>query len=177
MNNMKHIVNVTNFDKKEWDKHYQKKLNQNLLDSSGKKSALNEMRNLIERGANVNCGDRINETPLMKACEAVFYSGVKLLIEKGADINILNFKDENALIYLASNGNYSLRDNRNSKKILDILINHNIDLNNTSNRLDTTTPNITALDYSSFIKDYIEENYPEKYNEYLMKIKTKKYNL
>ncbi len=48
------------------------------------------MRELIKAGANVNCTGFDYDTPLINASKKIFYSGIKLLIDNGADVNLTN---------------------------------------------------------------------------------------
>ncbi|XP_066258574.1 ankyrin repeat, SAM and basic leucine zipper domain-containing protein 1-like [Euwallacea similis] len=67
---------------------------------------------LLENGANVH-QDRDGITPLMMACTCPSYTApnknslevVKLLVEKGAVVTVVNRKKMDALMYAASNGN------------------------------------------------------------------------
>ncbi|XP_066144033.1 ankyrin repeat, SAM and basic leucine zipper domain-containing protein 1 [Euwallacea fornicatus] len=67
---------------------------------------------LLENGANVY-QDRDGVTPLMMACSCPSYTApyqksfevVKLLVEKGAVVTVINRKKMDALMYAASNGN------------------------------------------------------------------------
>lgn len=49
-----------------------------------------EMKSLIEKGANINFQDDDGNTPLHIAIENDLYISMKILIEKGADKNIKN---------------------------------------------------------------------------------------
>ena len=43
---------------------------------------------LLNNGADPNCIDGLSRTPLYYSCHSIFYSGVKLLIENGANVNL-----------------------------------------------------------------------------------------
>jgi len=58
---------------------------------------------LLERGVNVNAKDIFENTPLILASRNGQIEVVKLLIEKGADVNA-KYSDENALILALKNG-------------------------------------------------------------------------
>jgi len=108
----------------------------------------------------------------------MFYSGIKLLIDNGADVNIKNNKnDETALMYISLLPTYTLRKNINNiKRIIDLFIEADVDLNSkTLNDRDL----FYILGYSSELEltKYIQEKYPEKYQEYLIKKDSNKYNL
>lgn len=154
-----------------------KQLNKRLLKVSSKKSSLQEMRELIKSGANVNYQDVLGDTPLIKATSYFFYSAIELLLENGADVNLTNNMNENGLIQISQQPRYTINKNINTiYKIIDLLIKYGINLNQRSIGRGYVH-NYTALDYSDEIALYIMEKYPEKYEEYLMKQNSEKYNL
>lgn len=57
---------------------------------------------LIKNGANVNGGTYDNWTPLMEASQRDNLELVKLLLEKGADVNAQSYKNGNTALYEAS---------------------------------------------------------------------------
>lgn len=67
-----------------------KQLSKRLFDYSGKKSALETIKNLIKSGADVNYQDILGDTPLINAAKSFFLSGIKVLLENGADVNQIN---------------------------------------------------------------------------------------
>ena len=170
---------ITNFKIFEnLDPFTQKVLNIELLKYSSSLSSLETMRNLIKAGADVNYNNINDGTPLMNAAKKMFYSGIKLLIDNGADVNIKNNKnDETALMYISLLPTYTLRKNINNiKRIIDLFIEADVDLNSkTLNDRDL----FYILGYSSELEltKYIQEKYPEKYQEYLIKKDSNKYNL
>lgn len=77
-----------------------------VLDCSDRRSnsrALALAENLIKYGANLNSQDNEGSTPLMYSTRLVMTPFFELLMEKKADVNILNNKDENALTYILNN--------------------------------------------------------------------------
>ena len=162
---MKYIVYKEDFT--------QKIINDELLKYSSNKASLEKVRELIKKGANVNCKNNYGNTPLIYSIKYSFTSCSKLLIEYGADVNIVNNYGETALIYLA--GSISYKNFRNIEKpsipIIDLLINSNIDLNKKN------IEGKDAFDINKKIKIYVKSKYPDKYKEYLIKKDADKYNL
>lgn len=62
----------------------------------------------IESGANVNCKDKNDMTPLMLATQNGFYEMVQFLIKKGANVNAVTKNNSTALMIAASTGNYDI---------------------------------------------------------------------
>jgi len=154
-----------------------KQLSKRLFDYSGKKSALETIKNLIKSGADVNYQDILGDTPLINAAKSFFLSGIKVLLENGADVNQINKSYENALIVISQYPRYTIDKNINIiHKIIDLFIEYDINLNQRSIGRGYVH-NYSALDYSDEIALYIMEKHPEKYEEYLMKNNTEKYNL
>jgi hypothetical protein len=148
-------------------------LNHELLHYSDNVSSLNKMRELLNNGANPNCRNGISLTPLHIACSSIFYSGIKLLIENGADVNLTTEKNVTpfySLISRISNYQYS-KQNNVINKIIDILIENGADLSIMPIDRDW-------IEYapSEFV-EYVKTVHPEEYNEYLMKKNANKYNL
>jgi hypothetical protein len=148
-------------------------LNHELLHYSDNVSSLNKMRELLNNGANPNCRNVVSLTPLHIACSSIFYSGIKLLIENGADVNLTTEKNVTpfySLISRISNYQYS-KQNNVINKIIDILIENGADLSIMPIDRDW-------IEYapSEFV-EYVKTVHPEEYNEYLMKKNANKYNL
>lgn len=155
----------------------QASLNRKLVNTCSKISSLQAIRDLIKKGANVNHKNVLGDTPLIEASKKLFSSAIKLLLENGADPNIVNDMNETGLIIISQFGSYIIQKNLNIiQDIIDLFIQYNIDLNIRSIGIGYVH-NYTALDYSSEIKEYIEKTYPEKYEEYLIKQNIEKYNL
>jgi len=57
------------------------------LMSAAESGDINTVKNLIDKGADVNVRDEYQYTPLHKASEGGYTETVKLLIDKGADVN------------------------------------------------------------------------------------------
>ena len=62
--------------------------------------SLSIVSQLSKYGVDFNTQDKEGNTALMYATKRAWTSFVDLLIKKGADVNVLNYKDENALTYL-----------------------------------------------------------------------------
>ena len=158
----------------------QKLLDKELLKYSSKKSALQNMRKLISAGANVNYYDINDGTPLIEAAKSSFYSGLKLLIDNGADVNIKNRKNQTALLIVSCLSRWAIKKYENNvKNIVDLLIINDADMNakdtNGNDMFDyfDLNPNITNVN----MREYIKNKFPEQYNEYLIKKDVEKYNI
>ena len=147
----------------------QKDLNENLLNYSKSKKSLQLIRDLIERGANVNCRDGRKRTPLIIASSVGFYSGIRLLIENGANVNAVDDDGNTALIFIGSKYNIGPA----MKSTIDLFIQNGVDLNHTNERGIDAFHSLT----NSNLEKYIQEKYPDLYDEYLMKKDANKYNL
>lgn len=149
----------------------QKDLNDALLRYSRQKESLSLIRKLLYLGADVNCRNTQKMTPLLIAASSHFYSAVKLLIEKGADVNAVDGFGNNALMLLAFNSRFGDK----VRECIDLLIENGIDLTHTDDKgIDIFS---IMKFYATMIQDYIKEKYPEQYEEYLLKRDAKKYNL
>jgi hypothetical protein len=159
------------------DVYKQDILDEELLKYSENKASLEKMRELIKAGANVNCTGFDYDTPLINASKKIFYSGIKLLIDNNADVNLTNKFNETPLTIISQLPQYTINKHKNIiNKIIDLFIENNINLNIKSKGRGNIY-NYTALDYNDYIKEYIKNNYPEKYEEYLMIQNRDKYNL
>jgi len=154
---------------------------------------------LIYSGADINCTNYINNTPLIAAAYNNKIEIVKLLIEAGADLNIQNNDGHTALIFASIFGYIEL-----VKLLIDAGANlniHNIHHQQRDTALTVAAyrQNIEVIkllikagadwnfknDENKYFLDYlddkdkneIEKLDPEKYNEYLMKKNAEKYNL
>ena len=154
----------------ELNTYQQQILNNELLEYSSNKSALQKIRELISKGADVNI-KKNGKTPLINATIKMFYNGVKLLIEKGADVNITNDNNESPLLILFMFPNYTFKTHINIRKIIDLLINNGADM---------SIKNLKGKDIFDFKPDMetdISFYFPEQYEEYLMKKNIYKFNL
>lgn len=61
---------------------------------------------LIEKGADINLGDKYNSTPIFYACKDNNLNNLIYLTEKGADINHKNIENYTPLLWAASIDNY-----------------------------------------------------------------------
>ncbi|XP_077298905.1 uncharacterized protein LOC143920079 isoform X1 [Arctopsyche grandis] len=67
--------------------------------------SLDVVKFLVEKGADVNCKDQFNDTPLLNAIKYSDINVVRLLFENGADMNCKNCLDETPLHLAAKIGN------------------------------------------------------------------------
>jgi ankyrin repeat protein len=147
----------------------QKDLDSNLLKYSRIKESLQLIRELIIKGANVNCRDGRDRTPLIYAASKNFTSAIKLLVENGADVNAEDDDGNTALLYIA--GFFTIKSSL--KTTIDILIQNDVDLNHTNK----AGRDAISMRDGGYFEKYIMEKYPEKYEEYLIKKDAQKYNL
>ena len=148
-----------------------------LLEYSGIKASLQKVRELIRDGANVNCfdDDKFN-TPLIIATKKLNYSTIKLLIENGADVNLVNKNNKNCLFYIVNQNSYTYNSYKKLiNNIVDLIINNKINLNAKNKKnLDIFSD---IKESNPFILEYIIDNFPDKYKEYLMIKNTDKFNI
>ncbi|MCL7390365.1 MAG: ankyrin repeat domain-containing protein [Thaumarchaeota archaeon] len=78
-------------------------LNEDLIDAA-ERGYLEEVRRLLDKGADVNARNDWWETPLHHAANGGHLSVVKLLVERGADINARDINGWTPLHYAAQNG-------------------------------------------------------------------------
>ena len=150
--------------------YQQQILNKKLFEYSSKMSALQQMRELISKGADVNYQNKSGKTPLMEATRKQFYSGVKLLIDKHANVNTADENGYTALtIIIAMSISYNFNKYVNFKKIIDLLI-------ESGAKLDVKSEILDNINYTHIV-DYISDKYPEQYEEYLLKKTSEKYNI
>ena len=102
------IIKFNCFIKKSMDKEYYNKLfnpfNNTPLMHMAEIRNFNNIKLLIERGANVNEKNTTNNTPLMIALKSFCdYKIIKLLIENGANVNEKNFINETPLMIVLKN--------------------------------------------------------------------------
>ncbi|XP_031624690.1 serine protease persephone-like [Contarinia nasturtii] len=69
---------------------------------------MDAVKDLINRGANVNSQDDLNETPLHKTAERGFTEIVKYLIDNGANVSAANGFEETSLHMAALNGHIEI---------------------------------------------------------------------
>lgn len=145
-------------------------LDRNLMIYCGKKESLGTIRKLIINGANVNYIEPYNKrTPLIMATRQFFFSAVKLLIEKGADVNAKDYNGVTAFMYLGTRFTFT----ENMKLIVDLFMEKGVDLSSTTIKGDDAL----SLSTAGNLRKYIQEKYPEEYEIYLLKKDAKKYNL
>ncbi len=80
-----------------------------LLLAATRKGDLAAVKNLLDEGANVNARTRYDSTPLFFACDRGHLEVARLLIERGADVNVKdNFYNASALGWAMSKKHESL---------------------------------------------------------------------
>ncbi len=73
--------------------------------NAAERGFLEQVKDLLDEGANVNAGDSIfKQTALMKAASNGYLKVVELLLDRGADINAKDQQSTTALMYAASDG-------------------------------------------------------------------------
>lgn len=128
------------------------------------------IKQLLREGANTNIQNRIGRTPLMNAVtveyttQAKIIKVVELLVNKNADLNIKDFSNkETALIKAAI---------LHRGRVVEALIELGAEWYHKNN---------DGKDFLDFFNDQFREDmkdqYPEQYQEYLLKKDTSKYNL
>ena len=135
---------------------------------------MQNVKQLLKDGVNPNFRDYSGATPLHKACSAKFTSAVKLLIENGADVNAQNNSKNTPLIFTMASIGYRFTKDSNVKTIISLLLNAGADLS-IKNNLGQDPIMLNKFDKK--VEEFIEEQFPEKYAEYLMKKDADKYNL
>jgi len=162
-------------------------------------NSINDIKNLISLGVDINCRNYINNTPLISAAYKNKIKIAEILIDAGADLDLQNSDGQTALIY-ASLFNYN--------EIVEMLIDAgaNLDLSNdekiecdTALTIAAYRNNIEVIKmlikagadcsiknykgkyffdylYGDHLPEIIKE-FPEKYQEYLMMKNADKYNL
>lgn len=149
--------------------HNQKKLDDLLLKHSKNIASFNYIKELVEKGANVNVRDFLGNTPLMLASQKSAYNIVKFLISKGADVNAVNRNGLSVIFHLALSGFYS-RDTKGFKTF-SLLIENGVDLSFQDKQ------GKDIFDHRPELLKYVKDNFPEEYEEYLIKKSVEKYNL
>lgn len=148
-------------------------LSYELLKFASKHTSLQKMRDLIKAGADVNIMNNDGKCPLINATIALFYSGIKLLIDNGANLDITDHVGDTAFLILSKYPKYtSFKYDNTIKKIIDLFISNDADMNICDN------DGYDIFDHFSekFI-NHIKDNHTEQYNNYLIKKESENYNL
>jgi ankyrin repeat protein len=113
--------------------------------------SVDSIKNLIEKGVDVNCVDRNGSTPLLHLVKSKSSAGannllelLRLLIDEGIDVNCENDNGDNALTLLCQN--YK---NENLIDIIQLLIENGIDVNSKNSRSENVLDSVTGIDYIS----------------------------
>jgi len=83
----------------------QRDLDQALFDAAAE-GRLEEIRSLLDRGANINAVDTANWTPLHLASINGHHQCVELLLDRGANINAVDKYNYTPLHYASVNGHH-----------------------------------------------------------------------
>lgn len=124
---------------------------------------VNKLKELIKSNANVNIQDEFSNTALIVCSEFNNPDIIKILLDAGADPDIKNKHGETALLLAA---------NKNLLENVKLIIDADADW---SLKSDNGLYFIDMLSHQH--KQDIIKKYPEKYNEFLIKIEAEKYNL
>ena len=142
----------------------QQKLDQQLLDTIGYGN-LNEVKNLIRKGANVNARDRWGIPFLLRALPR-HQEIAKYLITNGADVNTKT-SDDNTVLMLAAY--YGLFD------LVKFLVQNGADINAVDANNDTALSIAQRKGFTE-IANFLEDPYKYKLNRQLVVIKDTKKN-
>ena len=139
--------------------------NENMLSVAARNGYTYIVKYLIKEGIDLDWVDYLNRSVLILLCSTHLNSKseelVKILIDAGADLNIKDKKNQTALYYAAQN---------NEMDLVRLLIDTEWSI----------VSNLNKTFYDVLYKtnqNYIRKTFPEKYNEYMKKIKTKEFNL
>lgn len=153
-----------------------------LLNYSRKKESLSLIRELVFLAKNKYSGrpleytDSNGRTPLLIAALYGFLSAVQLLIENGSNIKVVDKGGNNLFILLVNSSKFG----DSLKKCIDFLMTKDIDISH-KNYKGEDAFRIGRSDTYSYrgkkMKEYLEEKYPEKWEEYLLKKEAEQYNL
>ena len=111
---------------------------------------------LIDAGADVNVTESNNTTPLMNAANKLNLPMIKLLLERGADVQKIDYFGRNVLFYLKC---YSEEDDEPvCSEIVDLLLKHGADVRHIDNDGNTTLMGDSFMGYctESSIKKLID---------------------
>lgn len=92
---------------------------------------------LIERGATINVQDLFGVTPLMKAAQYFKTSFVNLLLEKGANVELVDFSDVKTALQYAIDTTFHNQTNPKGLEIVKLLVENGANVNAKTNRSNT----------------------------------------
>ena len=118
----------------EWviSKEEAKKLSQGFWDDRSNLKSLEEIKQLLKKGADVNASNKYGDTALMVAVYAGYMEVVKYLIDNGADFEAKDKDGQTALMWAAEHGHLEMvkylvkigadvhQKNKEGKTVLDI---------------------------------------------------------
>lgn len=150
------------------------KLNTSLIIYSSNKSSLNIFRELLNKGADPNCVDSRGYPPIFKTINKYWYSGTELLIKYGADVNKKSPDGLTSFLYLSyhAKGYSYMKHKKAIDNIVKLLIDNGANIYDKNNNLEYFD-DLTCKDFV----EYIKNTYPEKYNDFIMRKESEKYNL
>jgi len=125
---------------------------------------------LIEDGANINYKEYSQWPPLLLAASYDRVEITELLLKAGADVNITNTERKTAL--MVASRRTKLQRHNIGLKIVRLLIDADADWN-----IIDSDENDFLYYMAGDFRDYIIEDYPEKYKEYIIKKDAQKYNI
>ena len=179
-------------------KLFEKLYNIDALFGSVLLNKINNIKEYINNGGDINLTFETGENMLMVAARNGYTNFVKYLIEEGIDLNMIDYLNRTTIILLCSVNLIS-----NSKEIVKLIIDADADINITDinnqtalyhaalkNEMelvdllidtDWTILNNQNKSFYDVLSDlnqkYIRNQYPEKYYEYMKKINIKKFKI
>ena len=142
---------------------------ENMINYYAQKGYINQIKQMIKDGTDINAISDVELTPLLSACREGEIETVEYLIKNGADVNFVGKTGKyNALIITALN--------EEDLDIFEILIDAGCNWNqqNTNNE---DFIDILLKKRKIYIFNQLKKTYSEKYDLYLKKKKSKKFNL
>ena len=142
---------------------------ENMINYYAQKGYINQIKQMISDGTDIDAISDVELTPLLSACREGEIETVEYLIMNGADVNFVgNTGKYNALIITALN--------EEELDIFEILIDAGCNWNqkNTDNE---DFIDILLKKRKMYIFNQLKKSYPEKYDLYLKKKKSKEFNL
>lgn len=150
-----------------------------ILKYTSMKSSLQNIRQLINLGAPLECTNVFGRTPLLNAANVGFYKAIELLINNGANIYAVDENNNNVFILLMNNHQFKEMTDT-FKHCVDFLMLQDIDISHKNNKGEDVFYSHSIINKEYIFRKnskYIQEKYPEKWKEYLLKKDVERYNL